>query len=270
MKEGTFWEHLEELRWTIIRVFIVALVLTVVIFSFKDFVFNNIIFAPCDGNFVTYRILCNLGDMLRMPKICPNIESISIININLSAQLMVHLSTAFYIALIVSFPYIVIELWLYVSPALYVNEKKPAIKGAISFVILFFTGVLLAYYLIFPLTLNFLGNYQVSDAVPNQISLNSYISTFNTLLFMMGLVFEMPVVGYFFGRIGVLQAGFLKQYRNVAVVIVLVMAALITPSTDIFTMMIVALPLMLLYELTIAVVKSVNKKSGQQINADRP
>ena len=261
IKEGTIWEHLEELRWSIIRIIVVLLILTIIIFTYKDFIFNKIVFAACDENFITYRLLCNLASLLSMPSLCPKINSINIININLAAQLMLHISMSFYLALVVAFPYIIIEIWLYVSPALYTKEKKPAVVGAVSFVLLFFIGVALSYYIIFPLTLNFLGNYQVSDKVPNQISLNSYITTFNSLSFMMGLVFEMPIVAYFFSKIGVLHSAFLKEYRKVALVVVLIAAALITPSTDIFTMLIVAMPLMLLYELSISVVKNVEQKT---------
>jgi sec-independent protein translocase protein TatC len=155
---------------------------------------------------------------------------------------------------------LLIEFWLFASPALYSNERKPAVKGIISFVFLFFTGVIAAYYVIFPLTLNFLGTYQVSQSVVNQISLNSYIDTFLTLIFMLGLVFEMPIVAYFFAKIGILTSSFLSKYRNFSIVIILVAAAFITPSTDAFTMILVAIPLQMLYELSRLVVKNVEKR----------
>jgi sec-independent protein translocase protein TatC len=168
---------------------------------------------------------------------------------------MTHLSISFYLAVVVAFPYLIVEVWLFVKPALYHNERKPAAVAIVAFFFQFFLGMALAYYLIFPLTFNFLGTYQVSAQVVNQISLNSYISTFIGLMFMLGLVFEMPIVAYFFARIGVLRSSFLRRGRKVAVVLVLVAAAFITPSTDVFTMCLVAFPLWFLYEFSIIVAR---------------
>lgn len=257
VSKGTFCEHLEAFRWVIVRSAMVIFVVAVVAFVFKDFVFDKIILAPCSGDFFTYSALCRLAEKLSMAGLCPEIQNITIININLASQLFIHLSISFYIGLIVAFPYLMMELWIFAAPALYSNERKPAIKGIVSFGLLFFIGVFLAYYVIFPLTLNFLGTYQVSQSVDNQISLNSYITTFLTLIFMLGLVFELPIVAYFFAKIGLLKSLFLKRYRKIAIVVVLVLAAFITPSTDVFTMMLVAVPLQLLYEMSILVVKRV-------------
>lgn len=249
MSEGkTFWGHVEVFRWVLIRCAVVVFGLAVVAFCNKDFVFNGLILAPCDADFITYRILSRVG-------LVSNVGQIELININLASQLMTHLSISFYLALVVAFPYLIVELWLFVKPALYSNERKPAVIATLAFFFQFFLGLALAYFLIFPLTFHFLGTYQVSGRVANQISLNSYISTFIGLLFMMGLVFEMPIVAYFFARIGVLKSAFLQRCRKVAVVLVLVAAAFITPSTDVFTMCLVALPLWLLYEFSILVVR---------------
>lgn len=259
-QDNTFWGHIEVLRWMIVRIAIVVFGIAIVAFVFKDFVFDQIILAPCDGNFVTYRWLCRMAEDVGLPSLCPQMQEIEMININLAAQLFTHISISFYIGLIVAFPYLMIELWLFASPALYKQERKPAVKGILSFVFLFFIGILVAYFVIFPLTLNFLGTYQVSDRVVNQVSLNSYISTFLTLVFMLGLVFEMPIVAYFFASIKVLSSAFLAKYRKFAIIIVLLAAALITPSTDVFTMFLVALPLQLLYELSRFVVMRVERK----------
>jgi sec-independent protein translocase protein TatC len=241
----------------------VVIGVAIVAFFFKNFVFDHIVLAPCRSDFVTYELLCRLGTWLSMPGICPDIEGIQVININLATQLLTHLSISFYIGLLIGFPYLIVEIWYFILPALYPHERKPAFRGAISFVVLFFLGVITAYFLIFPLTLNFLGTYQISEAVPNQISLNSYISTFLTLIFMLGLVFEMPVVAYFFAKIGFLTSDFLTKYRKHSVIVILVLAAFITPSTDAFTMILVAIPLQLLYELSRLVVKRVEKKAFQ-------
>lgn len=249
MAEGkTFWGHVEVFRWMLIRILVLVFGVAVAAFCYKDFVFERLILAPCNDDFVTYRILATLG-------IHVNVGQIELINIELASQLMTHLKISFYLALVVAFPYLVVEAWLFVKPALYTNERKPAIVAIAAFFLQFFLGLALAYWLIFPLTYNFLGTYQVSARVVNQISLSSYIGTFIGLLFMMGLVFEMPIVAYFFARIGVLRASFLHRWRKVAVVLVLVAAAFITPSTDIFTMLLVALPLWLLYEFSALVVR---------------
>ena len=259
-KDSSFWSHVEALRWVLIRCAIVVFGIAIAAFFFKDFVFDRIILAPCHNDFATYTAFCRLGEWLSMPGLCPEIGNITIININLAAQLFTHLSISFYIGLIIGFPYLMVEFWLFASPALYPKERKPAVKGVFSFVFLFFLGLLTAYYLIFPLTLNFLGTYQVSLSIENQISLNSYISTFLTLMLMMGLVFEMPIVAYFFAKIGLLKSSFLSKYRKFSIVIILIAAAFITPSTDVFTMILVAIPLQLLYELSRLVVKNVERR----------
>ena len=264
---ASFWDHIEALRWALIRCAIVVFGIAIAAFLFKDFVFDGIVFAPADSDFITYTTLCKWGTALSSKSLSfkflcfDDLKNINLMSINLSAQLFTHISVSFYISLLIAFPYLMIELWMYVSPALYRKERKPAIKGIVSFVVLFFTGVLLAYYVIFPLTLHFLAGYQVSERVPNEINLDSYISTFLTLTFMLGVVFEMPIVAYFLAKIGVLTNDFLTKYRKVAFVVVLVAAALITPSTDAFTMLLVAMPLQLLYEFSRLVVKRVEKKN---------
>lgn len=261
--ERSFWDHLEVMRWMLVRSIIVVMVVAVVLFTFKDFVFGNIIFAPCSPDFITYRAMCRLGDLLGVAALCPEVSRVELININLASQLMTHLSVSFYLAIILALPYLMTELWLFVSPALFTRERKPAVIAVIAFFFQFFIGLGLSYFLIFPLTFNFLGNYQVSPDVTNQISLNSYISTFNGLMLSMGLVFEMPIVAYFFSRIGVLKTSMLVRFRKIAIVVCLTLAAFITPSTDIFTMCLVALPLYLLYEFSRLVVKHVEHRLEQ-------
>lgn len=232
----------------LVRCLAVVMGVAVLAFCYKEFVFERLILAPCDAGFATYRLMERLGIALSPGEV-------ELINIELASQLMIHLKVAFYLALVVAFPYLVVELWLFAAPALYSNERRPAAVAVVALFFQFFLGMALAYWLIFPLTFNFLGTYQVSARVANQISLGSYIGTFIGLLFMMGLVFEMPIVAYFFARIGVLRADFLRRWRKVAVVLVLVAAAFITPSTDVFTMCLVALPLWALYEFSVFVVR---------------
>ena len=242
-----------------IRCIVLVFGIAVAAFCYKDFVFEQLILAPCNADFITYRLLAKIG-------LVANVQQIDLININLASQLMTHLSISFYLALVVAFPYLIMELWFFVKPALYSNERKPAVVAILAFFFQFFLGMALAYYLIFPLTFNFLGTYQVSARVVNQISLSSYIGTFLGLMFMMGLVFEMPIVAYFFARIGVLKSSLLRRGRKVAVVLILVAAAFITPSTDVFTMCIVALPLWLLYEFSIVVTRRTEPKEISDLN----
>lgn len=255
MSENSFWNTVEILRWVIIRIFLIVITLAIFLFCCREFVFDKIILSACNPNFYTYELLRKFAYWIGMPQIAPAMQEIKMININLASQLFTNISVSFYLALIFAFPYIVIEIWHFVAPALYKQEKKIAIKVIFSFVILFFVGILLSYYVIFPLTLNFLGTYQVSIKVENQISLNSYISSFLSLSFMLGLVFEIPIVTYFFTKIGVLKTSLLKRFRKYAFILVLILAAIITPSTDIFTMFLVAMPLQLLYESSIIVAK---------------
>lgn len=259
---GTFWEHLEVLRWTLIRCGIVLLGISIAAFCLKDFIFDDIVLAPCHKEFCTYQLLQQLGNALSIPSIAPNVSSLRIVNIDLASQLFVHLRISVGIALIIGFPYLTCELWAFVVPALYNNERKAAGNAIFWFILLFFLGVAVAYFIIFPMTVNFLGNYQVSQSVANTISLNSYISTFVGLIFTMGVVFELPIVAFFLAKVGVLHSDFLRRYRKVAFVIVLCLAAVITPSTDAFTLAIVALPLWFLYELGGLVVKRVERHTG--------
>lgn len=259
-----FWGHVEVLRWVLIRCLVVVFGLAVAVFCFKDFVFDDIIFAPSRADFVTYRLMARLGELTGIEGLSPQLGGIDMININLAAQLMTHLRVSFYLAAIVAMPYIIMELWLFVKPALYRREQRPARFAIVAFFFQFFLGLALAYYIIFPVTFNFLANYQVSESIANQISLNSYIGTFLGLMLTMGIVFEMPIVAYFFAKISILQSSFLKRYRKVAFVAVLVLAAFITPSTDVFTMGIVALPLYLLYEFSRVVVGRVERRAEME------
>lgn len=253
----TFWEHLDELRKVLFRSAIVIVALMAGIFMAKDFVFNKVVFAPINSDFALYKLIDKVLVMMDMPTL-PEFK-LSLINIDLSAQFFIHISTTFYFALVLAVPFIVYQLWKFVSPALYENEKRAA-KGAFAFAgVLFLLGVLVGYYLIFPLTLRFLGTYQVSYEVANQISLQSYISMFTWLILIMGVVFEMPSLAVILSKIGILTKSFLKKYRRHAFVIMLVLAAFITPSGDPFTLMAVGLPLYGLYELSILVCRDIDK-----------
>lgn len=252
---STFWEHLETLRWTIMRILIVLVVLVVVLFGFKDFVFDQVVFTPLNSDFVIYRWMCQLAVLLKSPEFCPGDFKIQLINIDISGQFIAHLSATFTIALVLAVPYLLFEMWRFIAPALYPNEKMSVGMVFFSSSFLFYLGAVVSYFLIFPLTIRFLGTYQISDKVPNQISIQSYLSTLYILVFAMGLMFEMPVLAFLLSKLGVINRETLRRVRNYAVVIILILAAVITPTTDPFTMLVVAFPLYLLYEVSILVCK---------------
>jgi len=252
---ATFWEHLEALRWSILRVLMVLVALLVVLFGFRDFLFNRVIFLPLSSDFALYHFLCWLAGVLGAPGFCPGEFHLQLINIDISGQFMAHIGATFSVALVLSVPYLLYEFWRFISPALYPGERRHVGLVFLSSSFLFYLGAVVSYFLVFPLTIRFLGTYQVSELVPNQISLQSYLSTLYILVFAMGLMFEMPVLAYFLSRLGVVNRQLLSRVRNYALVIILVLAAVITPTTDPFTMLVVALPLYLLYEVSILVAK---------------
>jgi sec-independent protein translocase protein TatC len=238
----TFWDHLEELRKSIFHVLAVFVSLAVVMFFFKNFLFDKVVLAPASSDFFLYRML--------------GVDfSLSLVNLEVSAQFLIHMKVTFLCALVLAVPYLIYEIWKFVLPALYENEKR-AVRGALGFAsVLFYIGLAVAYSVIFPFMLNFFASYQVSPDVPNNFSLSSYISMFVSTRLAFGIVFEFPAVIAALSRLGVVSRSLLKQYRKHAFVVILVLSAVITPSGDPFTMMVVCLPLYLLYELSILICK---------------
>ncbi len=250
----TFWEHLDELRKVIFRSAIALVIVMAGIFTLKEWVFDYVILAPASDSFPLYRVMDKILGLIGLPLL--DEFHLNIINIDMAAQFFIHISTSFYLALVLTMPYIFFQLWSFVKPALYENEKK-AVTSAFSFAgILFYVGILVGYYLIFPLTIRFLGTYQVSESVANTISLQSYINMFVWLILVIGIVFEMPSLAAILSRLGILSKEFLRKYRKHAFVALIILAAIITPSGDPFTLMAVGLPLYALYELSIIVCKS--------------
>ena len=255
----SFWDHLEELRKRLIRSVLAWIALSTLAFTQRDIIFDKIILAPKDGNFITYQWLCKLGEWLNMDSLCMKSLSINLINYNMSGQFMTHMTISMVAGLILAVPVVFFQIWQFIKPALYEKEKKYA--GVAVFIMsgLFLLGILFAYYFMVPWTLNFLGTYQVSTLVANQIALDSYISTVVSVVFSVGLVFEMPVVVYVLARLGILTPKFLRTNRKYAFVIVLIVAAIITPP-DVFSQMMVTLPLWILYEASIIVASRVAPK----------
>lgn len=250
----TTGEHLEILRNMLFRILFVILGFAVAIFVLKEPVFE-ILMAPRNSNFIFYRgvekFLSLFGIDYRFSAF-----SIKLISTDLSAQFMLHISTSLYLALLLASPYIVIELFFYIAPALYENERKMAVPVAVIVHLLFIVGVLMSYFILFPFSFRFLGTYQVYFDVENNITLSSYITTFISLSLVMGLVFQLPVLAYILAKLGVITSSLLKKYRKWALMLIASLSAIITPP-DLFTLVMVALPLYLLYEISIVIVNRV-------------
>ncbi|MBQ9311529.1 MAG: twin-arginine translocase subunit TatC [Bacteroidales bacterium] len=243
----TFWEHLDEFRGTLIKIIVCLVVCSVLAFCFKDILFSLVLY-PQQPSFVTYSIL--------------NIKPIKVelISTELTAQMMIHIKTAFMFGVVMSSPYIIKVLFSFIAPALYENEKKYSIHIILSAYIMFLMGIALNYFLIFPITWNFLANYQVSVQVKNMITLQSYMDTLLMLSLVFGIMFEIPVLSWILGKLGFIKSRVMKKYRKHTIVVVLILAAIITPTSDIFTLLIVSLPIWLLYEISIFIVKAVEKR----------
>lgn len=258
-KEMSFWEHLEELRKRLTRIVIAWIALSTLAFIERDIIFDKIILAPKDSNFITYRWLCKLGAFLHVDSLCLPPMSIKIINYNLSGQFMTHMTISMVAGLILAVPFIFYQVWQFIKPALYEKERRYAYGAVYIMSGLFMIGITFSYFLMVPWTLNFLGTYQVSTLVANQIALDSYISTLVSVVFSVGIVFELPVVVYVLAKIGILTPAFLKKNRKYAFIFVLIVAAIITPP-DVFSQIIVTIPLWALYEVSIIVAKRVAPK----------
>lgn len=239
---ATFWEHLDELRSCIIRSLAVVMVTAIAAFCMKDELFA-IVLAPHSSDFITYRLM--------------GVEHfvVELMNIGLTEQFMTHMRVAFYAGLLIASPYVLYQLFGFIAPGLYQQERKAAVWITTSAYVMFILGTLLNYFLIFPLTVRFLGTYQVSSDVANMLSLQSYIDTLIGMSFIMGVVFELPVVCAILGRIGIINRSLMKQFRRHAIVAILIASAIITPTTDAFTLFIVAMPIWLLYEISILLVR---------------
>lgn len=255
-REMTFWDHLEALRGSLFRSAAAILIVSILAFLNRNIIFDSIILGPKESDFITYRLLCKLGTWLKIESLCIGNYNIEIINLNLSGQFSTHLSTSFFAGIVVAFPYIIWEIWRFLQPALYENERKYSRGAVLAMSLLFITGVLFSYFLIVPLTLNFFGTYQVSELVANQISLSSYISTLVSVTLWVGIVFELPVFIYFLTKVGIVTPDFLIKNRRYMIVVIITIAAIITPP-DIFSQILVSLPLLALYEAGILISKRV-------------
>ena len=252
--EQTFWEHLDELRGCLIRIGAVVVIFGIAAFLFKDETFA-IILAPKSDSFIIYKAFAFVSERLSLPGVAPEAFSVKLINTGLAEQFVIHMRAAIYTGILIASPYIIYTLFRFISPALYSQEKKYAARVVGSSYVMFMLGVALSYFLIFPLTFRFLGTYQVSGEVENMISLQSYMDTLMMMNLMMGIVFEIPILCWLLAKFGLLSAAFMRRYHRHAIVVILVLAAIITPTSDVFTLLMVSLPMWLLYEISILIVK---------------
>jgi sec-independent protein translocase protein TatC len=262
-KEMHFLDHLEALRWHLVRSAIAIVVFAIIAFVNKKIIFDMIILAPKEPDFFTYRMLCALSERTGIDMCIMEIP-FNLININISGQFTTHIFVSLITGFVVAFPYFIWEMWRFIAPALSNNEKSHS-RGVVFFSsVLFAFGILFGYFVISPLSVNFLGSYQISETVANQISLNSFISTITILTFSCGVVFELPIVVFFLSKVGIITPAFMRRYRKHAMVINLILAAFITPSPDVASQMLVAVPLFLLYEVSIWVSAMVYARSNKE------
>ena len=241
----TFWDHLDELRSSLLRMLGVTVLFGIIAFVLKDELFA-IVLAPRSSDFLTYRLL-GVEDF-----------QLHLMNTGLTEQFMIHMRTAMYAGLLVSSPYILYELFRFVSPGLYQNERRYAVWIVGAAYLMFLFGTLVNYLVVFPFTVRFLGTYQVSPDVANMLTLQSYVDTLLGMSLVMGVVFELPVVCGLMGKMGLINGHLMAQYRRHALVAILIVSAIITPTTDAFTLFVVAVPIYLLYELSIVIVRKLN------------
>lgn len=262
VQEGamSFWDHLEVLRWALFRSACVLAVIMVGTFIAMPHIFDRFILAPTNNDFFTYRWLNAIGQGI--VKLSPDFD-VQIININVASQFMTHISTSISLAAVIAFPYFIWEIWKFIEPALFEDEIKHLRPAFLGGTLMFYLGCAIGYMLVFPFTFRFLVEYNLSPNITNQINLQSYIDNFTMLILVMGIVFEMPLLAWLLSLMGILKKSFLREYKRHAVVVLLISAAIITPSGDPFTLMLVFVPLYVLYELSILVVRDKKKNEGE-------
>jgi sec-independent protein translocase protein TatC len=262
--EMSFLDHLEELRWLLVRSSIAIIIVASVTYVFSDYIFDTIIFGPASPNFVTYRFFCDASHYLGFAEsICITELPFVIQNTSMEGQVNIFVWTCITAGFILSFPYILWELWKFISPALYDKEKKNAKLFIFVASILFFLGVLFGYYVIVPMSVNFVATFSISNVVKNEFNLESYIGMIKTSVIAAGLFFELPIIIYFLTKLGLVTPAFLRKYRKYAVVIVLIVAAIVTPP-DVVSQITVAIPMLLIYEASIFISVFVVKKVKEE------
>lgn len=267
--EMSFLDHLEELRWHLIRATLAVVIAGTAAFLAKGFIFDTLLFGPTSADFFTYDILCRLSTFVGVEGgFCFEEMPFTIQSRTMGGQFSAHVWTSITAGFIVAFPYIIYEFWRFISPAMYANERNTARGFIFISSLLFFMGVLFGYYLVTPLSINFLGKYQVSEVVLNEFDIGSYISLVRSSVVACGLIFELPIIIYFLTKIGVVTPEFLRKYRKFALVIVLILAAIITPP-DILSQIIVAIPVLILYEVSIVIARIVTRNEERRLRKQK-
>ena len=260
----SFLDHLEELRWHIIRSLIAICLLSIVAFALKSFIFGQVILGPSKPDFYTYRMFCKLGVLTHSDFFCIDELPFIIQNRKITAQFTIHITYSMVAGLILAFPYVFWELWRFISPGLYDHERSVS-RGAVFFVsLLFGLGVLFGYFVVTPISINFLTNYQLDPSIQNEIDLTSYVSTILMIVVACAIMFQLPIIIFFLASAGIITPDFLKSYRKHAIIVILIISAIITPP-DVISQVLVAMPIMLLYEVGIKISKRVYKRRQKEL-----
>jgi sec-independent protein translocase protein TatC len=268
--EMSFLDHLEIMRWHLLRSIAAVVILALVAFVFKEIVFDTIILAPKEPEFPTNRWLCQLGEIIGLKRICINQDPFSLQTVKMAEQFSMHIIVSLVAGIVIAFPYIFFEFWRFIIPALYEKEKRTA-NGAVFYTsLLFIMGVAFGYFIIAPLSVNFLGNYKVSESVISAPTLRSYVQTITSVVLAAGIVFQLPILVYFLSKVGLVTPDFLKKYRRHALILIVTLSAIITPP-DIFSQVLVAMPLMVLYEIGISISRRIMKQHEAEMAVhDKP
>lgn len=259
----TFWDHLDALRAVIIRVLIVWFILAVIYFCIMPSIFDSVILGACHNDFITYKWFRLLGKAIgSTDSFFTGSFNLKLININLATPFFVQVSTSFWLSVITAMPYLFFELWRFIKPALYKNERRGVLKAFLTGTIMFYLGMAVSYFMVYPLTVRFLSTYNISNDITTMLSLDSYIDNMMMLTLCMGIAFELPLITWILSLFGLIDRNLLRKYRRYALVIIIIASAIITPTGDPFTLTIVALPLYLLYEMSILMIKQ-KKEEGK-------
>ena len=264
-KEMSFLDHLEELRWHIIRSLIAIVVIAIGAFAMKDFVIGTVILGPSRTDFWTYQKLCELADLIGTPALCIDTLTFELVSRKLSSPFMTHVSVSFVVGLVLGFPYLFWEIWRFIKPGLRPQERKASRGATFSVSVLFMMGVLFGYYLIAPISVRFFSTYQVDPSLQNLFDLSSYINTVTLIVFGCGILFQLPVIVYFLTKAGIVSSALMKAYRKHSIIVILILGAIVTPP-DPFSQILIALPLMMLYQFSIVIAKRIEKREARQNN----
>lgn len=263
-KEMSFLDHLEELRWHVIRALIAIVIFTIAAFAAKSLVIDTIILGPSKTDFWTYSKLCELAEIINTPALCIDELRFELVSRKLSSQFMTHITVSFVAGLILGFPYLFWEIWRFIRPGLHPKEKKASRGATFSVSFLFLLGVLFGYFIISPISVRFFASYQVSESLQNLFDLSSYITTVTMIVLGSGLLFQLPVVVFFLTKAGLISSALMKKYQKHAIIVILILGAMITPP-DPFSQILIALPLMTLYQLSIFIAKRIERKQEKAL-----